>query len=210
MLRLQGTDVMYNEINLGPVEDMEYMGGIFAIFLDDGSSIGIPEMSADSTTQEVFAAYHEFYKNTGGIKPPDTVSLEQIKAAKIAELSEECYKRTIAGIDFTWENETKHYSLEVGDQIKLISMYSEVLAGKDTVSWHANGEKCTPWSAEKFLAFFNQATYYIKLTELAFNSGLRPQVYGCTSAEEVNQIFWDMELDEDIQRNLDRLIAVIG
>ncbi len=211
MLRLQNDEIIYNNSeSLGKCENLSFIDGGFSIILPDGSIMFIPEEGATPNEREVFAAYHEYYKDTGGIKPPADVSIEQIKATKIAELSEECYKRTIAGIDFTWENETKHYSLEVGDQVKLMSVYSEVIAGKQTVSWHADGEECAIWNADKFVAFFNQATYFIKMNELTFNSGLRPQIYRYTSANEVNQITWNSQFDEDIQSNLDTLISIIG
>jgi hypothetical protein len=212
MLRVQNDEVIYNNSeNLGKVQDMEYTGFGFSIITPNNPMpFFIPEEDCSISEEQVFIAYHEYYKNSGGIKPSEEMALSVLIENRIKDFSDECYKRTINGIDFKYNDEIKHYSLEVGDQVKLMATYSEVAAGKTTVSWHCDGEECTLWSAEKFIAFFKEATYFIKITELTFNSGLRPQTQRCTTKEEVDAVVWGMDFDEDIKNNLDGLIAIIG
>ncbi len=70
MLRLQGNNVIYNNSeDVGSVEDMNYMESGFSITLPDGSIVFIPEQDCTQSEREVFQAYHEYYKDTGGIKP---------------------------------------------------------------------------------------------------------------------------------------------
>ncbi len=70
MLRLQGNKVIYhNSEALGIVADMNFIEGGFIIALPDGSIVFIPEQDCTVNEQEVFTAYHEYYKATGGVKP---------------------------------------------------------------------------------------------------------------------------------------------
>jgi|GEM_PF-3292764 len=70
MLRLQNGQVIYNNSEvLGSVEDMIFIDGGFAINFPDGSMVFIPEEDCTAAEREVFQAYHEFYKDTGGVKP---------------------------------------------------------------------------------------------------------------------------------------------
>lgn len=70
MLKLQEGKVIYNNSeNLGNVEDMNYLEYGFSITLPDGSITFIPEQDCTISEREVFQAYHEYYKDTGGVKP---------------------------------------------------------------------------------------------------------------------------------------------
>lgn len=80
MLRLQENEVIYNNsINLGAVETLQNAGDGFVINFPDGSFIFVPEEDCTVSEREVFHAYHEFYKDTGGYPPvqePEPVTPE--------------------------------------------------------------------------------------------------------------------------------------
>ena len=89
MLRLQDKKVIYNNSEtLGNVEDMNFIEGGFIISLPDDSIVFIPEQDCTVNEQEVFTAYHEYYKDTGGVKPapemPPQFVLEPVDEEKAA------------------------------------------------------------------------------------------------------------------------------
>jgi len=70
MIRLQGNEVIYNNSeNLGLIQDVKFVGEGISITLTNGEVMFIPEEDSTQGEREVFSAYHEFYKDTGGIKP---------------------------------------------------------------------------------------------------------------------------------------------
>ena len=70
MIRLQNGKVIYNDsVEVGLLEDMSFIGNGFSINVSMDSTIFVPESTTDPFEQEVFAAYREFYKDTGGVKP---------------------------------------------------------------------------------------------------------------------------------------------
>lgn len=70
MLKLQDRKVIYNNFeDLGNVEDLHYVEGGFIITFPHGSITFIPEQDCTPSEQEVFQAYREYYKDTGGVKP---------------------------------------------------------------------------------------------------------------------------------------------
>lgn len=70
MLSLQNNEVIYNNFeNAGAVESLKYVDGGFEIDLPDGLTVYIPEEDCTSSEREVFTAFHEYYKDTGGVPP---------------------------------------------------------------------------------------------------------------------------------------------
>lgn len=89
MLTLQNEKVIYNNSEtLGNVEDMNFTEGGFIISLPDGSIVFIPEQDCTASESEVFQAYHEYYKDNGGVKPepemPSQFVLEPVDEEKAA------------------------------------------------------------------------------------------------------------------------------
>jgi predicted AlkP superfamily pyrophosphatase or phosphodiesterase len=89
MLTLQNGKIIYNNSEiLGNVEDMNFIEGGFIIALPDGSTVFIPEQDCTASESKVFEAYHEYYKNTGGVKPvpemPPQFVLEPVDEEKAA------------------------------------------------------------------------------------------------------------------------------
>ncbi|MCX7817537.1 MAG: hypothetical protein N2317_08550 [Syntrophales bacterium] len=70
MLRLQDNNVVFNNSEtIGHVKDLAYVEGGFSLTLPDGSIVFIPEEDCSPNEAEVFAAFHEYYSETGGLPP---------------------------------------------------------------------------------------------------------------------------------------------
>lgn len=130
------------------------------------------------------------------------------KQDKISLLSRECGERIINGIDFTWDGETKHYSLDITDQMKINTLYLKCLNGQLITSWHADGEDCIPWNADKFISFAEQAMYFVTYSQVRFNSGIRPLVESMEDLAEINAVTLDTELSAEVEARIMELVSI--
>lgn len=139
MLRLQDNEVIYNNSeNLGPVEDMNYVLGGFSIPVGAGGFI--PEEDCTANEQEVFNAYHEYYKDSGGIKPPDELSLEQAKQTKIQELNVACTNAILYGFEYTKDDITYLLGFDEQDQANLTQQMAILNVSPEPITWKVKGE----------------------------------------------------------------------
>lgn len=203
MLRLQDNKVIYNDFeNLGNVEDMDYVEKGFRINLPDGSLLFIPEQDCTVNEQEVFTAYHEFYKDTGGVKPAPARDIEVVRAAAIESMNQECAKRILSGFTsnaFDGVTE-KHYDCEMTDQSRiagLVSIAQLRLSGlsAEPLKWKGTGElECYEWTPEQMLTLGLDLKRHIQNITDRFYA---IRVYALTperSIEELEAITWNLEV----------------
>lgn len=131
------------------------------------------------------------------------------KEQMIAKLSKECEDRIINGIDFTWDGETHHYSLDITDQMQINVLLTNIKNGATKTSWHHNGGKCEEWTAEKFLAFAEKALTFATYTKTRFNTGIRPLILSMEDIEQIKLITLDTELSVEVETEIANIVRVI-
>jgi len=93
-----------------------------------------------------------------GIKPPkDWGDVEQVRAAKKAEIGMDCSAAIYAGIDL----DGAHYSLTEHDQTEIMAQFTTVKEGAQAVPYHADGELCRMYTAQEFTALAQAATAHV-------------------------------------------------
>ncbi len=203
MLRLQDGKVMYNNSEIiGNVEDMNYIEGGFSIPLPDGTMIFIPEQGCTFNEQRVFQAYHEYYRDSGGVKPPPAPNIEEIRIKAIETMNQECAKHILSGFGSTaFDGKTeKHYDCEMTDQARisgLVSIAQLRIAGLSTeiLKWKATGElECYEWTPEQMLVLGLDLKRHIQDVTDRFYVlrmyALAPE----RTIEELEAITWDLEV----------------
>lgn len=108
--------------------------------------------------------------------------IENIISQKKAELSEECEKAIIAGVDVG----EAHYSLTIEDQANILALTPLAQAG-NSVFYHQDGEMCREYSSDEFLTVVNAATVF-KTLQTTYCNLLMRQVEAMTNAEEVRAV----------------------
>ena len=108
--------------------------------------------------------------------------VERIISQKKAELSAECEKVIVAGIDVG----DAHYSLTIEDQANILALTPLAQAG-NSVFYHQDGEMCREYSSDEFLAVVNAATVF-KTLQTTYCNLLMRQVEAMTDAEEVRAV----------------------
>ena len=108
--------------------------------------------------------------------------IDKVISQKKAELSEECEKAIVAGVDVG----DAHYSLTLEDQANILALTPLAQAG-NSVFYHQDGEMCREYSSDEFLAVVNAATVF-KTLQTTYCNLLMRQVEAMTDAEEIRAV----------------------
>lgn len=128
----------------------------------------------------------EFVISDDGSKIVDVVAtsepIDKVISQKKAELSAECEKVIVAGVDVS----DAHYSLTIEDQANILAWMAVAQTGK-AVPYHSDGNPCVIYSAEDFLKVANAAVAF-KTAQTTYCNLLMRQVESMTDADEVKAV----------------------
>ena len=108
--------------------------------------------------------------------------IENIISQKKTELSAECEKVIVAGVDIG----DAHYSLTIEDQANILAWMAVAQTGK-AVPYHSDGNPCVIYSAEDFLKVANAAVAF-KTAQTTYCNLLMRQVENMTDTDEVKTV----------------------
>lgn len=111
-----------------------------------------------------------------------TEPIENIISQKKAELSAECEKVIVAGVDVN----DAHYSLTIEDQANILAWMSVAQTGK-SVPYHQDGQPCRIFTPEEFLEVANAAVVH-KTHHTTYCNLLMRQVEDMTNADDVKAV----------------------
>ena len=107
---------------------------------------------------------------------PDIIS------QKKSELSAECEKTIVAGVDVG----DAHYSLTIEDQANILAWMAVAQTGK-AVPYHSDGQPCRVYTADEFMEVANAAVAY-KTHHTTYCNLLMRQVEDMTDADEIKAV----------------------
>ena len=140
-----------------------------------------------------------------GITPPsDWGDVEQVRAAKLQEISMACSAAIYAGIEVGGS----HYSLTEHDQTEIMAQYATVKEGAAAVPYHADGELCRMYPAEEVAALAQAATahvFYHRTYCNHLNVWIRR-----AGLEELAGITYGAALPEDLAASMTAIMAAAG
>lgn len=149
------------------------------------------------SSSEAKASLSRFWAMAGGEIP-----LEEVKEAKIAEMSAACREAIIAGFDVDLaDGKDRHFSMTVEDQLNINSLYGLLASGMTQVPYHADGEVCEYFSAEDFGIIVQTATAHKTYHESYFNS-LKSYIASKRSAASVDAITYGVEIPAQYQSDV--------
>ena len=108
--------------------------------------------------------------------------IENIISQKKAELSAECEKAIISGVDVG----DVHYSLTIEDQANILAWMAVAQTGK-SVPYHCDGQPCRIYSSEEFMEVANAAVAY-KTHHTTYCNLLMRQVEAMTDVDDVKAV----------------------
>ena len=113
-----------------------------------------------------------------GISEP----IDKIISQKKSELSAECEKTIVAGVDVG----DAHYSLTIEDQANILAWMAVAQTGK-AVPYHQDGQPCRIYTAEEFMKVANAAVAF-KTAQTTYCNLLMRQVEAMTDVNEVKAV----------------------
>ena len=124
------------------------------IELYDDSDFMMTSINRNDYKNEKISKFGEEYILTLTNEDEVVVSLEDVKASKIKELSEQANTIITNGFDLDVNGESKHFSLEVHDQQNIISICQYLLSHEELSEYmyHADNEDMKLYSRENIFA----------------------------------------------------------
>ena len=137
---------------------------------------------------------------TGGDEPePHTPNLEEVQEAKVAEMNAIQQEAITAGVDVTLnDGSVEHFTLTDHDQISLMGLQSQVLAGTEQIPWHTSNEDehCKLYDNADMALITAAAMSYVTWHVTYFRD-LRIYIRSLDSREAVEAVTYGMEIPEE-------------
>ena len=145
------------------------------------------------------------------IDPNEAVTVDYVKAAKIAEMNATCNKVIENGIDvMLTDGQIYHFSLTTQDQLNLITLQSMIVAGETAIPYHADGELCRYYTVEDISIVMDSATAHKTFHVTYFNS-LKVYVNALDNITDISAVQYGTENPEEYQSDiLKALYASLG
>jgi len=126
-------------------------------------------------------------------------SLQFVKDKKIEYMSYLCHQTIENGILITLSDGLEHsFALTENDQTNLMERQAQLMAGALQVSYHADGELCTYYSAEDMMAIIQASIFHKDYQTTYFNS-LKHYINSMTDKNEVSAVEYGIEIPEQYQ-----------
>lgn len=129
---------------------------------------------------------------------PYVPTLEEIKSAKLQEVSEVCEQTIYDGVTVILPNSQEHFSLTEKDQLNLFGKQVQLAAGAELLEYHQDGHPCRYYTAEEMQLIITSAMQYVSYHTTYCNS-LNMWIAGTETEEEVNNIYYGADVPEEYQ-----------
>ena len=181
---------LMTEVNHGTEEQPD----IQQIFSD--VSLGWSEANEELAKREAYNGEYTIEEE------PDDRTLDEIRADKLAELSNACNASITAGVDVETTQGTEHFSLQETDQINLTTALSAIQNGSVSYPYHADGQLCRLFSAKE-IQDIAEASVKHKLYHTTLCNHLMAQARRMENKKELADIKYSIEsLSEDLKQNM--------
>ena len=159
------------------------------IELYDDSDFMMTSINRNDYKNEKISKFGEEYILTLTNEDEIVISLDDVKANKIKELSEQVNNIITNGFDLDINGEFKHFSLEVHDQQNITSICQYLLSHEELSEYmyHADNEDMKLYSRENIFAIRDKMIETITSTIEAYHKK-RSIVNSLATIEEVNNI----------------------
>lgn len=160
----------------------------------------------DITAEEYEELYNRLHPVSG--EEPEQVVDEELsltaeyaKAAKIDEMRRSCEEAIIHGVDVTYDGVTRHYSLELTDQLNILALQDAIEQGAQQIPYHGDDEPCRYYSQEEFLAVVAAANAHKTFHTTYFNS-LKAYIENVETLDELDEITYGVSVPEEYQSDV--------
>ena len=180
----EGCNITCTKVEIVRIEEDEYASLAEALEIYETIEVEEPEIPEEEI-----------------IIDPETPNetLEFVREAKIAQMSNECNRIIQNGFDITLsDGVTHHFSLKEEDQQNLNTLAIMMMSGENMLPYHADGEPCIFLSQQDAQSIFSEAIKYKTYVVTKFNS-LKIYINALSDIEAIRSITFDTEIPEEYQ-----------
>lgn len=139
---------------------------------------------------------------------PYEPTLEEIKESKVSEMNETQQKVIAAGVDVTLaDGTTRHFSLSDNDQLSLVGLQTQVVAGLDEIPWHtSDAENGCEYFSNSDMALITEKAMEFITWHTTYFINLRLYINSLLDKESVKAVYYGMyipkEYQDDVMKDL--------
>lgn len=159
------------------------------IELYDDSDFMMTSINRNDYKNEKISKFGEEYILTLTNEDEIVISLDDVKANKIKELSEQINNIITNGFDLDIDGEIKHFSLESHDQQNIIAICQYLTQHEDIEGYlyHADNEELTLYSRENMNLIRDKMIETI-MNNISTYHTIKKKITDATSIDEINKI----------------------
>lgn len=129
-------------------------------------------------------------------------TIEFVRQMKIVAMSDMCNLAIVSGVDVELgDGETHHFSLDLTDQLNLLTLSSMIATGETQIPYHADGEPCQYYSAQDIVAIVSAATRLKTYHTTYFNS-LKTYINSLESIDDIKAIYYGTQIPIEYQSEI--------
>lgn len=129
------------------------------------------------------------------------LTAEYAKAAKIDEMRRACEVAITGGVDVTYNDTTRHYSMELTDQLNLLALIDSIEQGLTQIPYHSDGEACRYYTPEEFGTVVAAANAHKTYHTTYFNS-LKAYIESVETLDKLDEITYGMNVPVEYQSDV--------
>lgn len=138
------------------------------------------------------------------VVPPEPYvpTLEEIQAAKKAEVNAACEAMIVSGVNVTLsDGSTEHFDLKERDQLNLFGKQIQVSAGMENIEYHTDTNpttNCKYYSNADMQTIIQAAMWHVSYHQ-TYCISLKVWIDACTTTEDVSAIFYGADIPSEYQ-----------
>ena len=164
----------------------------------------------DTETGYILSNDGSVYVEPEPIPEPEPIepTLEEVKESKVGEMNETHQKVIAAGVDVTLtDGTTRHFSLSDNDQLSLVGLQTQVVAGLDEIPWHtSDAENGCEYFSNSDMALITEKAMEFITWHTTYFINLRLYINSLLDKESVKAVYYGMyipkEYQDDVMKDL--------
>lgn len=196
------------------IEGVEKNTSGFRLLTEKGCVFGKYEdyttLYKDTETGYILSNDGSVYVEPESIPEPEPIepTLEEIKESKVSEMNETHQKVIAAGVDVTLaDGTTRHFSLSDNDQLSLVGLQTQVVAGLDEIPWHtSDAENGCEYFSNSDMALITEKAMEFITWHTTYFINLRLYINSLLDKESVKAVYYGMyipkEYQDDVMKDL--------
>jgi len=175
----------YETLKIVEISEEEYNDILKAI--EDGKEITYEEEIIEEQVEQI-------------VEDEDTSTLEFIKKQKKEYIDKECRLAIYNGFDATLSDGKHHFSMTIQDQMNILFVQNQVLAGNKKISYHADGEDYKDYTNNDARIIVTSAMSH-KQYHQVYSKVLKKYIDKCNDVEIIKRIEYGVDISslEDIE-----------